>query len=223
MEHISRSVDGVAGTAAARDTDEQPRTSRWAIAALAASLGIFCPLLTLMGPLLAVRALVETRAHPSRRGRGLAVAALWIGLASTAGWAGFFWWWNANVRHLLQHGPQTALLAGYAGDMVGFRDQFIGDGAQASDARVSEFIAQLRERHGRFIAAAQDAMVSAPAQDGSTSVTIPYLLSFESGDVRSEARILLFADYLMPRLQAITVKDEHGVIEFPSNGAASTP
>jgi hypothetical protein len=211
------SIEGIAnGTSnAASAAADEPRMSGWAIAALGTSLALFCPLLTLIGPLLAIRALVEIRAHPTRGGRILAITAIWIGVAATIGWIALIIWWNANVRGALLRGPEDALLAGYAGDISGFRTAFIGDGATASDEHVRAFISTLREHHGSFQSATQDQMVMPPAQSGGRSVVIPYVLTFDSGTVRAEAGVRLFAEWLRPKLESITVKDEQSVIEYP--------
>src|SRR5262245_6738451 len=105
------------------------RMSGWALAALASSLGILCPVLTLAGVLMGMRALVEIKAHPTRRGRGMALAGFWLGLVATLAWIVFIIWWNANVRYLLKRGPEEALRAAYAGDFTVFREQFTGSGA----------------------------------------------------------------------------------------------
>ncbi len=205
---------------AEQDSDDidppQVGVSRWAIVALGTSLALFCPLFTIVGPLLGIRALVQIRAHPGRSGRGMALAAIWIGAIGCVGWIALLIWWNTNVRRELLQGPQTALRLAFAGDNPGFRERFIGDGANASDDRIKGFVDQLRERFGQFSAASQDDSAPAPAQSGGRDVEIPYVLQFESGPVKADTRILLFADFLAPRLLSITVKDaERGNIAFP--------
>jgi hypothetical protein len=197
------------------ETSHAPRTSGWAIASLAASLGILCPVLTVAGVLLGVRALVEIKAHPLRRGRGMALAGLWIGVAASIAWVVLIFWWNANVRVLLKRGPEQALRAAYAGDLAAFREQFIGPACGVSDQEIHAFIHTLRQRHGAFIESAQDDMVSPPRQTGERSVTIPMRYVFESGSARGEVQVLLFARGLAAKLQSITIKDEHGVLAFP--------
>ena len=189
--------------------DEPPKVgvSRWAVAALGTSMAFFCPLLTIIGPLLAVRALVEIKANPGKTGRGMALAALWIGAAGAVAWIAFMLWWNANVREALIHGPQAAMAAGMSGDKGAFRAQFTGDGSAASDETVDAFFAELKSRYGAFQSALQDDMATAPDQTGDTSVQIPYVLNFERGPIKADVRILLFASGLRPRLQSITVKD----------------
>ncbi len=196
---------------------EPPRVSAWAIASLAASVGVLCPLLAVIGPLLGVRALVEIKAHPSRRGRGLALAGIWLGVASTIAWIVFVFWWNVNVRHVLRRGPDDALRAAYSGDFSAFREAFIGRGANVSDEEIRTFIDSLRERHGAFVESRQDDMVSQPKQTGERSVKIPIMYTFESGNVRGEVQVLLYARVLAAKLQSITVKDEHGVLMFPAD------
>jgi hypothetical protein len=181
--------------------------SRWAIAALGTSMAFVCPLLTLIGPLLAVRALVEIKANPGKTGRGMAIAALWIGVLAAVGWIAFMFWWNANVRAFLIHGPQDAIVAGMRGNASAFRDQFIGDGTGGSDAAIASFAGELRSRYGEFQLARQDSQAAAPDQTGDASVMIPYELLFERGAAKADVRIRLFARGLVPRLESITVKD----------------
>ena len=205
---------------------ESPRVSGWAMASLACSAGVLCPLLSVVGAMLGVRALVEIKAHPSRRGRRMALAGVWIGVAATLVWIVFIIWWNANVRHLLKRGPEDALRAAYASDFTAFRQQFTGPGAIAGDQEIRAFIETLTQRHGGFIESVQDDMVSPPKQTGERSVTIPMRYVFESGTARGEAQVLLFARVLAAKLQSITIKDEHGVLVFPaptSPASASNP
>ena len=202
------------------DTDaiERPRggTSRWAMFALGTSLAFCCPVLTIIGPLLAVRALVETRANPGMRGRGMAIAAMWIGVIGCAAWIALLFWWNANVRNAMIHGPQAALHAGMAGDLAAFREQFVGDGATAGDDRANTFLAAIRDRYGAFQYAAQDQMAAGSTPATGREVTIPYVLNFDRGPVKSDVRLLLFARGLEPRLQAITIKDAlRGELTYP--------
>ena len=200
------------------DDDAPPQVgiSRWAVLAFGTSLALFCPLLTIIGPLLGLRALVQIRAHPGRTGRGMALAAIWIGCIGCVGWIILLIWWNTNVRRELLQGPQTALALAFAGENASFKERFIGDGAAADNARIKAFIDPLRERYGRFQSAMQDDSAPAPTQDGGRSVVIPYVLQFEGGPVKADTRILLFAKFLAPRLESITVKDaERGDLTYP--------
>lgn len=193
-----------------------PGVSRWAIAALGTSVAFFCPLLTVIGPLLAVRALVDIKANPHKSGRGMAIAALWIGVVGLAGWISLLFWWNANVRDALFRGPQTAISAGMTGDRDAFRSEFIGDGAAAADDSIAAFLNTLRDRYGNFRMAWQDDGATAPDQTGDTSIVIPYVLEFDRSQVKADVRIKLFASGLKPKLQTMTVKDpQHAPLMFP--------
>lgn len=198
------------------EAEPQPGVSRWAVLALGTSLALFCPLFTVVGPMLGLRALVHIRAHPQRTGRGMALAAIWIGAIGCVGWIALLIWWNTNVRKELLLGPQTALRQAFAGDDHAFRERFIGDGASAPDARIKAFIDPLRERYGEFLSASQDDAAPAPTQSGGRDVVIPYVLQFDSGPVHADTHILLFAKLLGPRLMSITVKDPvRGDLTFP--------
>jgi hypothetical protein len=169
----------------------------------------------------------------------MALAALWIGVASTLLWIGMMFWWNTHVRGLLLHGPQDAIRAGMAGDIAAFRGAFIGEGATASDDRARVFLDALQQRYGRLVSAAQEQSpatptppaaqpatsapatilqppASQPGQFSGRSATVPYMLMFEGGNVKADVRITLFAHGLAPAFEWITVKDaSQGNLTYP--------
>lgn len=174
---------GAGGSGAARR-----KMSGWAIASLLCSTAIFCPPLTLIGPLLGVRALVLIGRDPGRRGRALAVSAIVIGVLLTAGWSYGLSWWDHHARQPMLTGPQAALRAGFRGDPDAFRSQFHGPGATAGDAQIAALVSELRRRYGAFIDASieSDGQVDGSAFDRS-GVGLPYILRFESATVPATA------------------------------------
>jgi hypothetical protein len=96
-----------------QDAPVYARTSGWAIAGLFFSAALCCPLMTLIGPLLGLRALIQIRADPQRiAGVGLARAAIVLGLLATVAQAGSLWWWQNHARSRMLQGPATEIRAG---------------------------------------------------------------------------------------------------------------
>jgi hypothetical protein len=202
---------------------EQPRTtSKMAVASLVCSLIFFCPITTLLGPLLGLIAIATM--GPTRKGRGLAAGGILIGAVLTGGWAWGGWWFSGVMKQSIEavmEGPHDALTAGFAGDMAGFRAGFHGAGTAATDAEVTVFIEELRSRYGDFVSSRfNESSQPAQPQFGQPSAPFPYLLTFASGDVAAEAEIV-FADQrtgeFVMKLGYIEVPDaERGTLRFPA-------
>lgn len=114
--------------------------------ALALSVGL-CPLVTVLGIPLSLFALADIKRH-DRRGRRVAIAALWIALISTLVTGTFAWWWNANVRTALLDGPVHALLAGQQGDVAAFLEGMGGSSEPASESEAARFLSSVSRRWG---------------------------------------------------------------------------
>ena len=169
-----------------------PRTSGWAISALLCSLAVFCPPLTILSPLLAVRALYHIKTAPRRKGRGLAIMALVLGGLTTLGWGWGAWWWNGNIRMPMIRGPLEALRAGTTGDLAGFKSGFFGDGAISSDEEAGRFLSELESRYGRLLSMAQwKGQGAAPAGYQMRGYRITYLMSFETGPINAEGSFVI--------------------------------
>lgn len=189
---------------------EQPRVppvSIWAMLSLLCSLVVFCPVLTLLGPLLGVKALMDIRSRPWLRGRGIALAGIIIGLIATAMSGGAGYWWHVNVRTPILHGPAEELRAGYAGDYDRFRAGFIGAGAEASDDAVEAFFRELDRRYGRLISITQDRTVEDEDDAEGLNPYVPYVFHFEREIASAEAELVLFAEGLSPRWKSIMISD----------------
>src|SRR5687768_10856974 len=83
-----------------------PRTSSWAVASFLCSIAVCCPPMTLVGPLLGARALVEMKAHPHVRGRGTALAGIVIGVVALLGWCVLAILWHIQARRPMVNGPE---------------------------------------------------------------------------------------------------------------------
>jgi len=169
------------------------RTSPWAVSALLCSFAVCCLPMTLLAPLLGLRALVQIRANPAIRGRGMAISGITIAGFVVIGWVLGFWWWHIHARIPMLQGPREELAAGYAGDLKSFKAGFFGDGATASDAEAAEFIAELSRRYGSFIDSAQSPISTSRAPlTGPAALRIPYTFQFDQGPVEAEAQFVTF-------------------------------
>jgi hypothetical protein len=157
-------------------------------------VAVFCPVTSVLGPLLGVVALGEIRRRPHRTGTRLAVAGIAVGLLATAGWAATAWWWHLNARVPMLRGPAAALAAGLDGDLEAFRAVFVGQGAGADETRA--YLSEVGARYGRLAGSSQS-----PAGDEQAPGTpadtrhprIAYTFQFESGPVEAEARFVVWA------------------------------
>ena len=200
------------------------RTSGWAIAALICSLALFCPPLTILSPLLAVKALHHIKTTPGRKGRGLAILALVLGGLTTLGWGWGAWWWNGNIRQPMIRGPVEAFRAGWSGDLEGFKSGFFGDGAISSDEEAGRFLSELDARYGRLLAMSQrkqqDADLKGYQMQG---YRITYLMTFEMGPINAEGRFVIKSPdhfWLIGRFAWFAVFDEEqSYLVYPSSAA----
>jgi hypothetical protein len=183
----SPSTTEVAGS----PSDDSPRRlSLWAAASLPCSL-LICPPMCLIGAVLGVVGLIQTR-KPAYRGRGLAVAGVSLGLLFTIGWVIFGVWWNTNVRPPLLNGPKAALARGFAGDTTGFQLAFVYEGPVPDEQVAITFINELRQRYGdlRDVRQAAEAPWDDPSPDRGR-VRVPYVFDFAREDVVGEAMFVI--------------------------------
>ena len=201
----------------------QQSYSRLALVSVLCSLCICLPPVVALGPILSIWALLDIRRHPGKRGTSLAIGALVGGTVVTAGYAFGAIWWNSNVREPMLHGPQAALRAAAVGELDGFRGEFFGDGASASDQEVQRFVDELRGRYGRFIASKQTedhSTASGPSTD-SMKPQILYELRFERRSVPATAEFIIIKQGhrgLIAKFGWLRVQDsELGDIFFPTS------
>ena len=201
-----------------------PRTtSKLAVTALVSSLIFFCPITTLLGPILGLIALGTMGSE--KKGKGLAITSILIGVILTALWAYFG---NAAYNEfkkaivVVMDGPKPALVAGFGDDVAGFKDQFYGDGAAATDADAIEFISAMRERYGEYVSCQFDQNTNQP-QAGQPSAPFQYQITFDQKVVDCEAEII-FADQVtgkfIMKLGYIIMSDEElGDLEYPPSSS----
>ena len=195
------------------------KTSGLAVTSLIFSLIVCCPLTTILGPLLGLGALVQIGRNPALKGRGLAFAAIIMGIAFSVaqGFGGYTMY--KNFIEPMYVGPRDALTSGFAGDIAGFKGHFYGSGATASDEQATAFIEQLRQRYGKFVSSELNPQTQ---PQGGPAMEFDYFLSFETTTVDAEAQII-YADEttgVWPKaLGYITIFDpDLGDLTYPPSG-----
>jgi hypothetical protein len=188
------------------------------------SLAVFCPLVTLLSVLFGVRALVEIKARPDRTGRRLALAAIIIGSLVTLLWLVGVWWWNANVRWQMLHGPQKALQAGLAGDLASFQAAFR---KPSDDQQARAFLTAFADRYGQLLSCDLDP--SRPSDEVTASrgmPRIPYVLRCARGEFPALARFIIVDNGQSPLILKwdwIRILDpQHDDLAYPDIPASSS-
>ena len=199
------------------------KTSGLAITSLIFSLILCCPVTTIIGPLLGVVALVRIGRNPALKGRGLAFAAIIMGVAfSIAQGIGMYQGYQVMLRPVFE-GPATALEAGFAGNPSGFTAEFYGAGATANDAEVQAFIDELRQRYGEFQSLRFDESGPQPqSKFGDPKVPFPYVFTFENGQTSGVALRVFVDDQTgqwVMKWGSITVLDpDLAYLTYPPSG-----
>lgn len=216
-------------------SQEPARKSGLAITALVMSLIGIIPCLGLitapLGVLLGLIGVVAIK--PPKTGKGMAGVAVLLGILFTGAQAylgkkyvidpirGYF--------EFAMNGPNDTLSKGFAGDIAGFKADFVGSGASASDAEAKAFIEELRRRYGSLTSVTlpqnQQGKVTQP-QPGQPAFPLPYTFSFANKTLDGEAE-LVFADQtantLIKKLGYIKIVDaENGDIVYPSGAAGGS-
>jgi hypothetical protein len=166
----------------------------WAVMSLLCGIVVLCPVASLVAPILGVVGLLQIRRRADRRGRGLAVAGIVLGLAATGGWAAGAGWWHTHVRRPILSGPAEALRAGQEGDVGAFMAAFTPQVPATPRAEAMAFLDEVSGRYGRLLGWAQ-----APADDGANAAApvdtrglrLSYLYQFEAGPVATEAEFVV--------------------------------
>ncbi len=179
----------------------QPATrSGLSVTALVMSLIGLVPCLGLItgpiGVLLGLIGVVSIK--PPRTGKGMALAAVILGVIITSVHV-----WGAKMVYdfgygfyaFMMKGPEDALNKRFAGDIAGFKAEFHGAGAIASDGEAQAFIDVLRAQYGSFASAAfdQKSGQQPPTQPGQAAVPLPFVLTFANKTVNAEVE-LVFGD-----------------------------
>jgi hypothetical protein len=205
------------------------KTSGLAIASLVCSLICCIPPIPLVASLLGILAMISIGSDPAKRGKGMAITGIVLGVLFTIGQAAIYpgvYGYVKETMALVTLGPSDVLVAGSAGDTAGFKAGFHGDGATAPDAEVIAFIAVLEDRYGEFVACRYDDEAGRASQPafGTPVMPFPYVIEFTQADVKAEAEIV-FSDParggFVNKIGSITIFDEDlGDVTFPAAGVS---
>ena len=207
-----------------QDLAGQPRrVSLWALLSLLCGVAVFCPVTSVLGPLLGVVALAEIRRKPHRTGTRLAVTGIVVGLLATAGWAATARWWHVNAREPMLRGPAEALAAGLGGDVAGFRAGFVAP-ATGGDGEARAFLDEVAGRYGRLVGSTQRPRFAEtpPVQADTRRPRIAYMFEFESGPVEAEAEFVAWAQGqgLVLKFAWLAFRDQElGHLVYPASAA----
>lgn len=176
----------------AGDVLEQ-KTSGLAVASLVCSLICCVPVTTIPGILLGIGAMVSIGNNPAKKGKGLAIAGILLGVIFTFGQAYYIpklVEFIGESMKLVMGGPNDALVDGFANDPVAFKSHFYGTGVQATDAEAQAFIDMLRSRYGEFQGCEFNDRVSTSPAFGQPTTVFPYILTFTNATIDAEAQII---------------------------------
>ncbi len=197
------------------------KTSGLAISSLVCSLICCLPVTTILGVVLGIAAMVSISSHPEKKGKGLAIAGILLGVVFTIGHAVVYpkaWAMMKEWYAVIETGPRDALAAGFTGDIAGFKAAFHGAGATASDAEAKAFIDELRSRYGEFNGSRRLQQQTGQTF-GSPVVPFAYAVEFSQEEVNAETEIV-FSDpktggFIM-KIGHITIFDEErGDLTYP--------
>ena len=209
------------------DLDEQNRISDkqrcgMATASLICSLILCCPIVTLVGVILGIVALLKIRGS-AMSGRGLAWAGIIIGILTTT-LTTLFMIIAINVGlGVLEQTPEsvtTAIKAGITGDIEKFRMEFTHDAVAASDDEITSFLETITTRYGVFDKAVIDmATMQAGHQPSGDEPELPIQLVFETKTISAIAvfTVAKGTDSLIDvQIQCLLIRDpENGDVAFP--------
>lgn len=200
------------------------RMSGLALTSFIFSLVFCCPCTTIPGAIMGLIAVFTIGSNPMKKGRGLAVAAVIIGVLGTALQIGVVVWGRAKIMEITVSQPTQALQAGYANNPAGFRAEFYGPGASAGDEEVKAFIADLQGRYGKFNSISLDDGGQRPQRSLKPGIIdMPCMFTFEKHVVGGTVTAVIFdekTEQFVWRIQSITIHDPSlGDRTFPDPAA----
>lgn len=211
------------------DAEFQPTGERQisglAIGSIICSLICCIPGLPAIGALLGIVSAVTISSNPQRKGMGLAIAAIVLGVCITAmqAWLGYQTYeFSKRFIEAMEESPRNIFEPVNSRDMDAFRDAFHGPASNASDDEVQAFFDAVHDRYGAFQQARPD---DSQAQDqpgmGAQSFTIPYVAEFEHETVDLEIKIIIADDtgsFVVKPGSLIIIDPDHDNLEFPPGG-----
>jgi len=206
----------------ALDPYQQPaKTSALAITSLVCSLICCLPITTVLGVILGLFALMSIGSNPMKKGKGIAIAGIILGIVFTAGQAYFVFTLYTGFA-VFKDAPYHAISPGFQGDYAGMRANFGAAGRTATDEQAQAFIEELRSRYGELNGATIDfsqySNMQQPAP-GTTAMTLPWILNFDNGPM--DAELTFSGDDQVPGSNSIIFRDitildaSDGDITFP--------
>ncbi len=210
---------------------EELKTSGLAIGSLVCSLICCVPVTTIPGILLGIGAMISISNNPARKGKGLAVAGILLGVIFTAGQAYVYPKlidFAGKTVELVMNGPNDALAVGFANDPVAFKSHFYGTGAQATDAEAQAFIDTLRSRYGDFQSCHFDEQAQTSPAFGQPSSVFPYILTFDDNATLDADAQIIWVDErtsdMVYKFGWVIVKDpDLGDLRYPAKKSRSVP
>lgn len=187
---------------------------------------ILCPFSVILGPILGLWALRDLKRRPDRRGRGIAIVAIILGVAMTIAWMFILQHWNNAVRVPLQEGPRDALIAGLDGRVAEFQAAFDDPNREDHQVEAALFLTQLSDRYGLLLTIVPDTDVPPrPPEDFTPNeLVVPYDFHFEEGVIKGEAAFRAFGDVfdLDPRWMWIRIADDDlGDLTYPASAPST--
>lgn len=212
------------------DVTPPRKTSGLAITALILSIiGLIPCIGTCTAPFGFLLGLITTvTTGGAKKGRGIAITAVLLGIIGLVIQVGV--WrlgWTKFVVPVME-GPKHVLIAGFDGDLQGFRDASAAPMSNATDAEITAFIEALRARYG----AIRDVKMDQGAQQGKqqpqmgqAEAPFPYIFEFQNATVNGESTIV-FADQTTGEMvfkpgSIIILDATLGDLNFPPGGSAT--
>ena len=202
---------------------EAPRTSGLAVWSLICSIVLCCPVTTVLGVLLGLAAMFTISGNPAKKGKGLAIAGILLGVIFTAAWGVGGVWVGGFISEtsdlMLRKAPE-AVVFGVNEDYAGFKAAMYGDAAAASNDEIKAFFEEIESRYGELQACSFDDTTPAPPpQPGSPIISFPYRFDCANETVSGELEFVLVEPGTYNRVMAvsrITVFDsQRGDLVFP--------
>lgn len=196
----------------------QQGTSGLAIASLVCSLVVCCPVVTSLVAVVLGIAGFFTTGMGRKRGRGLAVAGLSIGVIGLIGW-GMLGSWAGSQAMKLMESPNIVMREAFAGNDTAAAAEF-ASGAAPTSAEFQAFTAEARARYGEF-----KSMIPGEQNQNSQGqqVEFPYTMQFENDTVEGvvDFEIKSLSDGF--QLLSITIQDsKQGDLVLKAAGAEAT-
>jgi hypothetical protein len=213
--------------------DDDPgelKTSGLAIGSLVCSLICCVPVTTIPGILLGIAAMISIGNNPARKGKGLAVAGILLGVIFTAGQVAVYpklIEFVGDSFEMVMGGPTSAMTVGFTNDPVAFKTHFYGAGAQADDAEAQAFIDTLRSRYGEFQSCRFDEQAKTSPAFGQPTTVFPYIFTFDNATINGDAQIIWVDDRTKEKIFKfgwVTVRDaDLGDLRYPPRRIPGTP